>query len=228
MRKMGWMLAVAVLVGAWGVQAASAADTPKSEPAPTATSGAVTGVITEKGEGWLRVKDAGGASERYTAQWVGGMPADGGGLDKAMVKQIAERRVGDKVELKWVFVERKRVVELKLLEAAPAETPKPAPTGTSVLGDAKSGTFAGTVSEKGENWIRVKTADGKSERFMPRWVGGMPADGGGLDKDMLRIIAAVKVGDKVEVKFVVDERPRVVELKVVESAPAETPKPAAK
>jgi len=40
---------------------------------------------------------------------------DGGGLDKEMLKQIAAVKAGDKVEVKWVFDERKRVVELKVL-----------------------------------------------------------------------------------------------------------------
>jgi len=80
---------------------------------------------------------------------------------------------------------------------------------------AKSGTMTGTITEKGETWIRVKDAEGNSERFMPRWIGGMPNDGGGLDKDMLKQIAAVKAGDKVEVKWVFEERKRVVELKVL-------------
>ncbi len=95
-------------------------------PAPTATSGTVTGVITEKGEGWLRVKGTGGENERYMARWIGGMPADGGGLDKDMVKTLTAVKVGDKVELKCIFDERPRVTELKVVEPAPAETPKPA------------------------------------------------------------------------------------------------------
>jgi len=79
----------------------------------------------------------------------------------------------------------------------------------------QSGTMTGTVTEKGETWIRVKDAEGNSERFMPRWIGGAPKDGGGLDKEMLKQIAAVKAGDKVEVKWTFDERKRVVELKVL-------------
>ena len=79
----------------------------------------------------------------------------------------------------------------------------------------KSGTMTGTITEKGDTWIRVKDAEGNSERFMPRWIGGAPKDGGGLDKEMLKRIAAVKAGDKVEVKWVFEERKRVVELKVL-------------
>ena len=80
---------------------------------------------------------------------------------------------------------------------------------------AQSGTMAGTVVEKGDNWIRVKAPGGESERFMPRWIGGMPADGGGLDKEMLAQLANIKVGDKVQLRWVMDERKRVVEIKVL-------------
>jgi hypothetical protein len=81
--------------------------------------------------------------------------------------------------------------------------------------EGDSGTLTGVVSEKGETWIRVKPAEGESMRFMPRWIGGMPKDGGGLDKDMLAKLAQVKVEDRVEVKWVFEERPRVVEIKVL-------------
>ena len=89
----------------------------------------------------------------------------------------------------------------------------------SVAAEAKegdSGTLSGIVSEKGENWIRVKPAEGESMRFAPRWIGGMPKDGGGFDKDMLAKLAEIKQGDRVEVKWVYEERPRVIEIKVLE------------
>lgn len=76
---------------------------------------------------------------------------------------------------------------------------------------AKDGTMVGTVAEKGETWIRVTDADGKSERFSPRWVGG---NEGGFDKDMLKKIDAAKLKATVVVKWVRDERMRVVELTV--------------
>lgn len=77
--------------------------------------GTFTGTVVEKGEGWLRVKPAEGESERFMARWIGGMPKDGGGLDRAMVEKIAATPVGAKVRLKWIFEERKRVVELEQL-----------------------------------------------------------------------------------------------------------------
>ena len=81
--------------------------------------------------------------------------------------------------------------------------------------EKQSGTFTGTVIEKGDSWLRIKPAEGESERFTARWIGGMPKDGGGFDKDMVRQIAKVPVGAKVKIKWVYEERNRVVEIQRV-------------
>jgi hypothetical protein len=105
------------------------------------------------------------------------------------------------------------------------ETAKPAPKPTApVAPEVKEGTWQGKVTEKGDNWIRVKTSDGKSERFTPQWIGGMPPEGG-LDKTMLQKIHDVKVGSEVTLKWVWSERMRVVDLTVT-AAPTEAPKTA--
>ena len=72
------------------------------------------GTITARGKTWVEVKpDADGASERYTPCWIGGMPKDGGGLDKAVLSTLNTFNVGDKVRLEWRFDERKRVVAIR-------------------------------------------------------------------------------------------------------------------
>ena len=87
--------------------------------------------------------------------------------------------------------------------------------------EGDKGAFIGTVTEKAATWFRAKN-DTDSERFMPRWIGGLPADGGGLDKDIVAKIKTLKVGDKVEVKWEFTENLRAVEITV--AAPvAETP-----
>jgi len=229
LRNRMWVLVIvtaAVSAAAW-CQAAVVA-----EPAAPA-SGTFAGVITEKGDTWIRLKAAGGESERFDVKWAGDAS---GGPDKTMVRRLAERKVGDKVEVKWTADERKRIADLKVLEIAAGEAPKapksepartaapakqepPAPPGFEA---GKSGTFAGAVTEKGEGWLRVKAADGQSVRFTAQWVGGGP------DKNMVRAIAERRVGDKVELKWTADERPRVTELKLIEAAPPETPKAPAK
>jgi len=177
---------------------------------PAEKSGTTTGVVTAKRPQWLEVRPEGGPAQRYMPKWIGGMPADGGGLDKEMIKAIGERKVGDKVKVSWIYEERLRVTAIELIEAAKDEkAPEP---------EVKSGTVTGTITEKGETWIRVKPeGDQPSERYVPRWVGGAPPDGG-FDKEMLKVIAGVNAGDNVEVKWVWEERPRVIELKVLAAA----------
>jgi hypothetical protein len=80
----------------------------------------------------------------------------------------------------------------------------------------KSGTVTGTLVAKHPNAIEVK-ADGeeKARRYVPRWVGGLPARGGGLDKKMVAIIKGLKVGSRLRIEWEFDERPRVVKIEVL-------------
>ena len=84
--------------------------------------------------------------------------------------------------------------------------------------EKKSGTVAGVVTAKDKNWLEVK-ADGeeKARRYTPKWIGGMPAQGGGLDKKILQAIAEIKVGSRVRLEWEFDERPRVVKLDMLKS-----------
>jgi hypothetical protein len=177
--------------------------------AEEAKNGTVTGILTAKGTEWIEVKAEGEKeSVRYIPCWRGGLPKDGGGFDKGTLETIKKTPVATLVKVAWQLEEAKRrIVSLEVI--APVE---------------KSGTVTGTVVAKGETWIDVtpdKVGDkqGPTERYWPRWIGGMPKDGGGLDKDMLRAIAAAKVGDKVEIKWMYDERKRVVQLTVTVPAP---------
>ncbi len=97
------------------------------------------------------------------------------------------------VELVWKKDDGRRVVSVK-----------------SVVPSKKKGTVTGVVTARGETFIDVKPDDGPTERYIPRWIGGMPKDGGGLDKDMLKILAKVKVGAKVKVSWIYEERKRVI------------------
>ena len=58
----------------------------------------------------------------------------------------------------------------------------------------------------------LRAADGSEEAFMPHWRGGMPADGGGLDEEMVQMIAALKPVQQVEVGWEWEERKRCVTL----------------
>lgn len=80
----------------------------------------------------------------------------------------------------------------------------------------KKGTAVGALTAKGENWIEVK-ADGedKARRYLPYWRGGLPKDGGGLDKKMLATIKTLKVGSRLRVEWGYDERYRVEKIEVL-------------
>jgi hypothetical protein len=90
--------------------------------------------------------------------------------------------------------------------------------------EGKKGVAIGLLTEKGPNFIEVK-ADGeeKARRYVPHWVGGAPAAGGGPDKKMLKIFSELKVGSRLEVEWVFEERLRAVSVKVLK-VPAEKEK----
>jgi hypothetical protein len=98
--------------------------------------------------------------------------------------------------------------------------------GTSGQGDEKkgepekkSGAVVGVLTAKGEPWVEVK-ADGeqKARRYVASWVGGAPKDGGGPDKEIVKVIKGLKVGSRVRLEWKFDERARIVKIEVLKSA----------
>lgn len=198
-RLLGIVLAISLLctVAVWA-----------EDPPPAPEKGTTTGILVEKGKDWIRVLAEGDKEAvRYIPFWRGGMPQDGGGFDKATLETIAKIPVSNLVKVEWEVNEaRRRIVSLTLV--APAE---------------KAGTVTGVVTAKGENWLDMKPKDKPVERYMARWIGGAPKDGGSLDKAMIAAIAGVKVGDTVTLQWIYDERMRVIALQVVQppTPPAE-------
>lgn len=84
--------------------------------APKEKSGTVVGTLTAKGETWIEVKPADGVPERYWPQWIGGMPSASGGFDKTMLATFAGLKVGDKVNVSWKYDERKRALEVHVVQ----------------------------------------------------------------------------------------------------------------
>ena len=82
------------------------------------------------------------------------------------------------------------------------------------------GVLVGIGKEK--KAIEVK-ADGeeKARIYVPHWVGGAPAQGGGPDKKMLEVFSKLKIGSRVEVKWEFEERLRAVEVKVLRLPPGD-------
>lgn len=83
--------------------------------------------------------------------------------------------------------------------------------------EGKKGRAIGLLTAKGPNFIAVKAAgEEKARKYMPRWIGGLPADGGGLDKGMLKTFRSLKIGSRIQVDWVFEERLRAVGVKLLQ------------
>jgi hypothetical protein len=155
--------------------------------------GAVTGVVTAKGENWIDVRgDGEERARRYVPRWRGGAPAAGGGLDKEMVARIGEIPVHSRVKLDWAFDERPRVEKIEVLGPG-GDAGKDAPRGGK-----RSGTIAGEVKSKkarGEN-IAIEVLAPGEERARSYFVQFDPKIKGPIPK-VLRAVRAANVGDQV-------------------------------
>jgi hypothetical protein len=81
--------------------------------------GTTIGTLTEKGPNFIEVKaDGEEKGRKYVPEWRGGAPAQGGGPDKEMLKTFTKLQVGSRVEVEWVFHERLRALNVKVLKAA--------------------------------------------------------------------------------------------------------------
>jgi ferric-dicitrate binding protein FerR (iron transport regulator) len=84
--------------------------------------------------------------------------------------------------------------------------------------EKRKGVVTGVVTAKGENFLEVR-ADGeeKGRRYVPHWVGGTPAQGGGPDKAILAQIAKIPIGARVRLEWEFEERARVVKVEVLQA-----------
>ncbi|MHC4202644.1 MAG: hypothetical protein ACYSU0_21840, partial [Planctomycetota bacterium] len=159
------------------------------------TAGKAAGILTTKGPGWIEVKFDG---ERVARRYV---PLDDprGRPDQTMIAKIRKLIPSNLVNLVWKLVGgRRRIVAVETV--VPAEM---------------SGTVTGTITAKGGAWIDVKPlAPGgvPTERYMARWMGGMPAAGGGPERPIVAAIARLAVGSRVKLDWMYDVRKRIVKL----------------
>jgi len=95
------------------------------EPVAKETKGQITGQITEKDGGKITVK---GVDSQLTLipHWRGGLPKDGGGFDKDMLKQLEAFKVGDAVKVTWSLDEHYRIEKIEAVEAPALPVPDPA------------------------------------------------------------------------------------------------------
>ena len=149
-------------------------------------SGVTEGILVSKDKKSITVlPDGAKETINFTPKMRGGEP------DKKALEAIHESIHTNRVRVQWEFDERYRVVSIQVLK------PK-----------SKRGTVRGTVVNKGKNHVDVKPAGGGPvERYIPHWRGN------GLDKDVLRQIAPIEVGQKVSVRWEYDERKRVLSIR---------------
>jgi O-glycosyl hydrolase len=74
------------------------------------------------------------------------------------------------------------------------------------------GTAAGTVLEKGRAFVVVRSNTGATARYIPRWTGGNPSDGGGPEPRIVEAIARLRAGDRVKVRWYVNDHVRIEDI----------------
>jgi hypothetical protein len=103
----------------------AAQDKKKQKDPQEGKKGKIIGTLTDKGPAWIELKaDGEEKGRKYVPHWVGGMPAQGGGPDKKVVKVISELKVGSRIEIEWEFEERLRVLTVKVLKLPPEKDKK--------------------------------------------------------------------------------------------------------
>ena len=203
-------LAVLVLVG--GATAGQDKKEDKKDK-DAVKSGKVVGVLIGKEKNSIEVKaDGEEKGRRYVPQWVGGMPAQGGGPDKKMLKIFSELKIGSRIEVEWVFEERLRAIGVKVLKA-PHEDKK---DGAS--DEARKGKTVGILVSKSEKFIELR-GDGeeKARKYHARYLAGPPA---GFDPEILKQFQKLTVGSRLQLDWIsTNHGPQVYEIHVLKAAP---------
>lgn len=103
-----------------GGAAPAATGQPSDPPQPTTRDdrvitarGYTLGRVSAIGPTWIEVTSDSGATARYIPEWHGGMPANGGGPDKAVVAQIQALAVGARVRADWHVNDHIRLEQIR-------------------------------------------------------------------------------------------------------------------
>ena len=76
------------------------------------------------------------------------------------------------------------------------------------------GVIEGHVTSLGDAWIEVQVESGRRLRYRAPWRGGNPSDGGGPDREVVRKLGGVRVGDQVAVTWAMPEGKRLMNVAV--------------
>jgi hypothetical protein len=145
---------------------------------------------------WIEITDDKGNAERYMPHWTAK------GLAPEMIEAIGRRFVGDRVEIRKSTDDHIWVSTMRVLSISPAAMTQPGFEGGTVVGKV-------TAKDK-ESITLVFNGGGGEQRYLPQRIVG---EKDGLDKDVLKTIAAAKVGDLVEGKWFKDGERRLYSLK---------------
>ena len=195
-RRLGLWLAVVTLgVAAWPLLGDKGLDKKDTSPPPPDVA---KGVIATMGDVWfdIVVDDDKQHPVRYAFT-----PA-GGKIDAKSLDMLHNTfQVGCLVQITWSPVGTTRLIKNASMLAAPG----------------KFGKLTGTVTACDKGTIDIKGADGKTEKYMPRYI--LPAAGqpgvGGFDPDMTKVMAGRCAGDEVQIHWTVDDHIRVTSMKVI-------------
>jgi ferric-dicitrate binding protein FerR (iron transport regulator) len=110
------------------------------------------------------------------------------------VREVSQLVPGDEISVAWIEEEGKKWIQ-------------------EING---RGTVEGVVTGLGDRWIEVTAEGRRAAKFIPPWRGGNPSEGGGLDKEVLKKLGRVRVGNRVLLTWEMPEGKRVVDVKVLE------------
>ena len=155
-------------------------------------AGSTEGILVDKGK------------SDNLGSWVDVRPDEGQGIGEILVPDeladsFSSLLTSNRLRIKWT----------KTAEAT-------YPTATSIQNlrpKEDKGTVNGTVvTKQGDKWIEIQSTEGTIRRYVPRWIGRHPTQGGRLDIVAQKLIREAKLGSKVQVEWIWDERVRLVNL----------------
>jgi hypothetical protein len=207
-------------------------DANKATPTTSASQegGTVIGRVDDIGGVGIAVRNAQGKVEHYLPRMVSGDGDKPAHLDPDILKTISGIRMDATVQITWVQDDKtKRITAIKTVprgttqpvddsgKPISADSAKDAGKDTVKVPDFKDGdegTVTGTVleSDAGSATIRTDEDSPRKLKFAPQWVGGSSAEGGGLDQAMQKAMEKLKPGQKVQVKWVYQERLRALSI----------------